>query len=1331
MRESDILITQQLKRKMQSNEFSPVAKAFARLVTNIKQCSTTHGAKLEPIQGDVLSARLNDKARLLFITHQRPGLQSACVLLDVLLNHEYHRSKYNQPNARRDFLSKNGAAIEALLTDDKPSKHLFRLTDDITVGASTDAVVAAGSDSDVSAGAGAGAGAGASTEAPVYSKEINFYHRQIVVTSAQQNEHLNAIYHRINHNHQFLGLIAGVPGSGKTLLAFVLTERLMSESHAKASASHILYVTESAPLRDMMHEQWQRSALYTEENQSAVQCCSYSDIITKAGAIIDADKLVNDDHLITFFAKQQSKYNTSTKARGTRSDTTAIAMSTMTPEIFLQECLVMSGCKTLEAYQALGGNHSQFHENKALQNIAWDWYQKYQEHLTHSGAINLKFTPFDVKQLPEGSIVFVDEAQDYSRHQLDTLMACGAKIVFKGDHNQDLLHISHTLEFLRLRIEKLPRHQGYLAKLNTTYRCSVNVAKVATTVLELKKKLTVHGSDLVDDKVISIHDKQGSICRKKPSDIEQIKAWCRSPQTAVICLDERMIDDTKRQLATPLVFSVKQIKGLEYPRIVIWNAITIDLARSLVALSKQKTGERSHISDANKLLTELINHLFTAITRAEVDVSFMQSRNHPVVDELFELLMKNIASVAASAETTEEPTAVDTESAWLREAERLAAHGLSQQADQIALEHSHTGVASIAKPAATAPALTRPTIKKSSGPADLTLTFKTAAKGGRKGKKKKSRSTTITLNRTLTLAHVEFLRDANSRTTSIITPRHMLWLLSTTHRTLYADSASRLDYINMCASLMNTLAKRLGTESSESGMPSYHALFTDDAMIDKMKSDALVFDQAFISDVICQALSNKITKRLEVHHDATNNKSLVATAALIISFTSIHNEAYNHGLLQALRKTNATQRLSITSLLTFEKTASIHLYQLMQYPQFAEFIVEDLNHLYAADVIPTSLSHVLILAPDMLSHLFHTAITYNVEPFHDLLLAQSNLTVGDYDMPLIHEMLHYAPNKWSILFNYAKQHEAYRKILINGLEDTSNPLGRNLLHLFFLKFYNRDTRQLDQLLEICRLFPRIKKAFCDAIVEVDKFGNTPLINLLMVESNEFFVIVEACINTLIELSITDEVFYPAFLKALQTASKDLAETNKPSAVITPISYITACAKQSFRLFLQLATLQPTMRDELITQLYKVKFYSRGEEYTQLETFNIDLMNNDRLTAEAYIEIMHQIKSLAEEIPQSPRSPLSIMANLVINQVDELKKQVIIDLKEVVLSDTSSEEAKAHAAEALPLLEASTRSPTPATDSVSFFVPPRVEASVGVGVGAGTGPSDTISTTPTK
>ncbi|MDF1761758.1 MAG: AAA family ATPase [Coxiellaceae bacterium] len=633
---------------------------YNELIESIRLSEVKSGAHLKPID-HVLSLRVGIKARLLAKKKWVNG-QLVWVLLELLPNHKYDKARYLKPGMLGRFFDENNDRILALALSNNRTEVL-----------SID-------DNSEEKLAGAGVGLDESID-PV--EEVVIYKRQLVHLTDTQDECLENILNGLNRE-RFVGLVAGAPGSGKTLLAKEIIDSMLD---AQDDTTRIFYIAESRLLREEMEKQCGVLAA------GKVECSGYLQMLHHAGVELDGMDAVDDADLVQFFSGIKETASTLSSIKTGEEKSIEEQLASISFEQFRQECMVMSGIKNTDEagcveYCSLGGSHSLFHENPALQQRLWEIFQQYMQGLQAKNKYHPQLTRFDVDAIEGNVVLIVDEALDLTRVQLQTLFKMGVKVVCLGDHHQNLKLTSHSMEYLNGLIAKLASSapsevHTYVAKLEQSYRCSEKIAGILSQLLKMKRNVTVHGSDLVDTHVISALKDNGRLAVSdcKPKQIEHVKQLCKSAATAVICPDISK-QSVSKQLDTELVFTIDEIKGMGYHRIVCWDVISRETAKRLINLLEGPKKKRDEMSVEDKLLITDLNRIFTAVSRAEMELVFMISDTHPSITNCIHGLIKEVGF--SSLETLGSEADMSTEDQWRAEALRQFEVGNIERASNIA-----------------------------------------------------------------------------------------------------------------------------------------------------------------------------------------------------------------------------------------------------------------------------------------------------------------------------------------------------------------------------------------------------------------------------------------------------------------------------------------------------------------------------------------------------------------------------------------------------------------------------------------------------------------------
>lgn len=519
-----------------------------------------------------------------------------------------------------------------------------------------------------------------------------------IVLDARQADYVRQICELMDkQNKRGIALLAGAPGSGKTLVATKTITGL-----ARTGAQHIYYLAQSFKLRSTVKQQIEQSDLSTDQ-QAAVHYLDYLDLLRDTARVIDHDTIiVGDDDLSLFFEKKQIR-----------------ADLKITFDQFRQECEVMAAEQSFTTYKKLHGNDSLFYQqSEKFKQALWNYYQSYLTDLRErpTAAFHPKYCAVKIEKKHRraaklhdkaGGILVTDEFLDYSRLQLKLLVQLGYKLIFCGDYHQDLAHASnnlaYTIKISQQRLEQCSASDNFVVcKLSHSYRVSPEVVEAANRLLDLKRKLIPHGSDLIDRQIMTVSQIAG--CASIVSNSSDIKRFCESINTIVIYSSNNASGDFDRiaqQSGTALCFDVSEIKGSESERVILWDIVRVDIMRRLNKLRQRRGNAREQLTSEDRELVEYINRLFTAMTRARHEVFFRVSPkliNHPEIKKFFAWLTNNPAILTNNKQTSDQTnhpkqaTKTVTPQPDLDQAQQLTLNllrdGRNRQAAALAKQHN-------------------------------------------------------------------------------------------------------------------------------------------------------------------------------------------------------------------------------------------------------------------------------------------------------------------------------------------------------------------------------------------------------------------------------------------------------------------------------------------------------------------------------------------------------------------------------------------------------------------------------------------------------------------
>ena len=355
----------------------------------------------------------------------------------------------------------------------------------------------------------------------------------------------------------------------------------------------------------------------------------------------------------------------------------------------------LSGPLSLEEYLALGIRQSLL--APAVRQAAHGLFERYRQWLAEAGLYDLNLVAHEWRALatPNYDFIVIDEVQDLTGVQLGLVLAClktPGQFLLCGDSNQ-IVHPNFfswsavkTLFWTGLAGEAAQRQQ--LQVLQANFRNTRAVTRLANTLLKIKH--TRFGS--IDREsnflVQSASGEPGSVALIQANDaaLKQLDAATRaSARHAIIVLRDDDKPAAKAQFRTPLVFSVHEAKGLEYPHVLLLGIVSgqrhtyAELCDGVTAqdLERDELDYRRAKDKSDKSLEQYkfyVNALYVAMTRAVESLTIIESDSgHP----LFGLLGLKVGEAQAGA------APASSKEEWAQEARKLELQGKEEQARAI------------------------------------------------------------------------------------------------------------------------------------------------------------------------------------------------------------------------------------------------------------------------------------------------------------------------------------------------------------------------------------------------------------------------------------------------------------------------------------------------------------------------------------------------------------------------------------------------------------------------------------------------------------------------
>jgi ankyrin repeat protein len=329
--------------------------------------------------------------------------------------------------------------------------------------------------------------------------------------------------------------------------------------------------------------------------------------------------------------------------------------------------------------------------------LIYDLFKKYLEFLGEkkyydSNLIAYEYLP---KVSRDYDFVVVDEVQDITNVQLYSIIKAlkiPTNFILCGDSNQ----IVHPNFFSWANIKTLFYKQdlkGNLIRvLSTNYRNTPEVTNIANQLLLIKNarfgSIDKESNYLV--KSNSQHKGEVQFLENLPKIKQELNQKTKkSAKFAVIVMRNEDKAEARKYFQTPLLFSIHEVKGLEYENIILFNIISdyekefreLTLGVNKADLQIESLTYARAKDKTDKSLDEFkfyINALYVAMTRAIKNLYVVETNKKHALLELLEL-----TNFSSQINLKEQNSSAEE---WQREANRLEKQGKTEQAEAIRKE---------------------------------------------------------------------------------------------------------------------------------------------------------------------------------------------------------------------------------------------------------------------------------------------------------------------------------------------------------------------------------------------------------------------------------------------------------------------------------------------------------------------------------------------------------------------------------------------------------------------------------------------------------------------
>jgi hypothetical protein len=470
-------------------------------------------------------------------------------------------------------------------------------------------------------------------------------------------------------------VVLGPAGSGKT--AVTLTK-------LREASGRVLYVTQSAYLAQSARGLY--GAHHYENDSQEVEFLSYREFLETIKVPVGTEVRFADFE--PWFQRHRAAL------RDVAQGTDAFAV--------FEEFRGVIGARpdaslSLGDYQALGVRQSLF-PTGAARTAIHGLFGRYVAWLSESGHYDLNLVAHAWRPLAEPvyDFVVIDEVQDFTNAQLALILATlknPKNFLLCGDAHQ----IVHPNFFSWAAVRALfwqgaagdDVGSGQISVLRANFRNTQSVTNIANRLLRIKQAR--FGSiDRESSFLVECASGQAGLVQLLPgkdSTLRDLDLRSRaSVHHAVIVLRDEDKPAARERFRTPLIFSVHEVKGLEYPHVILFNLISgaradyAEICRdvSLADLAKEDLEFRRARDKTDKSLEIYkfyVNALYVAMTRAVETLVLAESdTRHPLLSLLD--IKEDAGGLVGTTQTS-------TKQEWAQEARKLELQGKQEQARSI------------------------------------------------------------------------------------------------------------------------------------------------------------------------------------------------------------------------------------------------------------------------------------------------------------------------------------------------------------------------------------------------------------------------------------------------------------------------------------------------------------------------------------------------------------------------------------------------------------------------------------------------------------------------
>ena len=301
-----------------------------------------------------------------------------------------------------------------------------------------------------------------------------------------------------------------------------------------------------------------------------------------------------------------------------------------------------------DTYLNLRDEDSTVLTKEKMREIYWQIFEMYQKYLSENGLFDcndLALRTIKHGALPDYQFIVVDEVQDYTELQIYLAhLLCGRQaILYVGDGNQNVNPTLFRADHLR-RLYRRTKNELKEIYLQKNYRSPDTVIRATNKLAELRSQTiaTQHQEQETAETAIRVGTRPYRLPYNDKNLRNTLSYLSKFPSTAllvpnIITRDKliKIFEEDNGEYNTPFIYTVSEIKGMEYRYVVCYNLISeyADRWKEIFARAKKsyQTGERYYF-----------NLLYVAMTRSQRHLGFIDEDIHPKLDEILNLEQLNV-----------------------------------------------------------------------------------------------------------------------------------------------------------------------------------------------------------------------------------------------------------------------------------------------------------------------------------------------------------------------------------------------------------------------------------------------------------------------------------------------------------------------------------------------------------------------------------------------------------------------------------------------------------------------------------------------------------------